>query len=150
MAFEPKVVEAKLALGMIVTTDMPRMAWDALEAGYDGPGIRRLAALDFPTYFQVREVLPRVMEELGIAELTAGEAAHRLAKLRAQQILSSTGDPRRHLEDFWVLWVKAKYCRELAQVGSMADDVDVAYYSGESDAQTRAWVLERLRAMADS
>jgi hypothetical protein len=150
MAFEPKVVEAKLALGMIVTTDMPRMAWDALEAGYDGPGIRRLAALDFPTYFQVREVLPRVMEELGIAELTAGEAAHRLAKLRAQQILSSTDDALRHTGDFFHIWVEAGYCRELAGVGSLDDEVYVARSCGQSTAEIRAWMLERLRAMADS
>ena len=30
---------------------------DAVEAGLDGPAIRRLAALEFPTFFQVQEVI---------------------------------------------------------------------------------------------
>jgi hypothetical protein len=131
MGFDAKVVEAKLALGMIGTTDMPRMAWDALEAGYDGPGIRRLAALDFPTYF------------------TVAEAALRLAKLQAQEILRSGDDPLRHTGDFWRMWVQADYRRELAEVGPLADDVFVAESCGQSEKEIRAWVLERLRAMAE-
>ena len=47
MTFEPEIVEAQLALNLIGTTDMPKLAQDALEAGFDGPGTRRLAALDF-------------------------------------------------------------------------------------------------------
>jgi len=69
MAFDPKISEAKLALNLISSVDMPKLAWDALEAGLDGPAIRRLAALEFPTAFQVREVLPDAMEEMQLAKL---------------------------------------------------------------------------------
>jgi len=64
MPFDAQIVEAQLALGRIGATDMPRLAWDAMEAGLDGPAIRRLAALEFPTYFQVQEILPAAMREV--------------------------------------------------------------------------------------
>ena len=55
MAFEPLAVEARLALNLIASTDMPALAWDAIEAGLDGPAIGRMAALEFPTFFEVQE-----------------------------------------------------------------------------------------------
>jgi hypothetical protein len=48
MGFEREVVEAELALGRIAAEDLPKLAWDALESGLDGPATRRLAALDEP------------------------------------------------------------------------------------------------------
>jgi hypothetical protein len=99
MAFEPRVVEARLALNLISSTEMPRLAWEALEAGLDGPAIRRLAAFEFPTFFQVREVLPQAMEEMRLARLDKAGAALQLAKLRAQEILATNLDPFKHLRD---------------------------------------------------
>lgn len=46
MAFDSKIAEAKITLHLISVLDMPKLAWDALESGLDGPAIRRLAALD--------------------------------------------------------------------------------------------------------
>jgi len=37
MTFDPKATEAQLALNLISSADMPKLAWDALEAGLDGP-----------------------------------------------------------------------------------------------------------------
>ena len=69
MPFDPELVEAQLALNRIGTTDMPKLAWEALEAGLDGPATRRLAALRFPTFFEVREILPKVMQEWQITQI---------------------------------------------------------------------------------
>ena len=63
---------------------MPKLAWEALEAGLDGPATRRLAALHVPTFFEVREILPKVMQEWGITELSPAQAALKLAKRRAR------------------------------------------------------------------
>ena len=73
MAFEPRVVEARLALHLISATEMPRLAWDALEAGLDGPAIRRLAALEFPTFFQVQKILAQAMEEMRFYDKSGGK-----------------------------------------------------------------------------
>src|ERR1700739_2692309 len=119
MPFDPKIAEAQIALNLISTTDLPKLAWDALEVGLDGPAIRRLAALDWPTFFQIRDVLPTAMTEMHLAKIGEGEAALRLAKIRASEILRSNEDPLKHLRDFEQLWFQTDYCRELADYGNL-------------------------------
>jgi hypothetical protein len=148
MAFDHELVEAQLALQRIGTTDMPKLAWEALEAGRDGPATRRLAALHFPTVFELREVLPEVMREWGMAHLSSKEAAVRLAKLRAREILRSGDDPLKHANDFLGLWVEANYCRELSEYGELDEEVYLARVSGETDDQIRAWLVEKLKTLA--
>jgi hypothetical protein len=109
VAFDRDTIEAELSLDLIGSSDMPKVAWDALEAGLDGPGIRRLAALDSPSYFEVRDVLPRAMQEMGLATVTRSVAALRLAKHRAREILASGDDPLKHTRDFEHLWIIAGY-----------------------------------------
>jgi hypothetical protein len=148
MPFDHDLVEARLALHHIGTTDLPKLAWDALEAGFDGPATRRLAALHFPTYFQVREILPTILQEWRMTELPPEEAALRLARLRARQILQNNEDPLKHANDFWRLWVESDYCSALHDYGPLADDVYVARESGQADDQIRAWLLEKLKTLA--
>ena len=148
MAFNPRVVEAQLALNLISSTDMPRLAWDALEAGLDGPALRRIAALEFPTFFLIQELLPRAMGEMHLAKLDKAEAALRMAKLRAQEILATNSDPFKHVQDFEHLWIEADYCRELQEYGNLHDEVYVVRYMGQHDQEIRAWVTERLRKLA--
>lgn len=73
MSFDRDQVEARLALSLIASAEMPRIAMDALEAGFDGPATLRLAVLGHPTYFEVAELLPRVMQELGLAQIATGQ-----------------------------------------------------------------------------
>lgn len=148
MAFDPKIAEAQIVLNMIGTTDMPRLAWDALEAGLDGPAIRRLAALDFPTHFQVEEILPRAMEEMQMVKLTPEAAALQLGRMRAREIIRSNDDPLKHVRDFEYMYREADYCRELASVGNLDDEVYVARYCGQSDDEIRAWARKRFEDLA--
>ncbi|HEV7218303.1 MAG TPA: hypothetical protein VGN39_05470 [Terriglobales bacterium] len=57
-------------MNLIASSDMPSIALDALEADIDGAAIRRLAALERPTYFEVAEILPRAMEEMGLVQIS--------------------------------------------------------------------------------
>jgi hypothetical protein len=148
MPFDHDLVEAQLALHHIGTTDMPKLAWDALEAGLDGPATSRLAALDFPTFFQVRDILPTVMQEWRMTPLSREDAAVRLAKLRARQILQTNEDPLKQSYDFWNLWMESNYCRELEEYGELADEVYIARESGQTDDEIRVWLLEKLKALA--
>jgi hypothetical protein len=138
MAFESRVVEARLALNLISSTEMPRLAWEALEAGLDGPVIRRLAAFEFPTSFQVQEALPQAMEEMRLAKLDKPEAALQSAKLRAQEILATNLDLFKHLRDFEHLGIEADYCRELQDYGNLDDVVYVARSMGQLEQEIRA------------
>jgi hypothetical protein len=150
MPFDPKFVEAQLALNRIATTEMPKLAWDALEAGLDGPATRRLAALDSPTAFEVQKILPQAMQEWQLAQLSPEQAAMRLAKRRAREILRSNDDPMQHAGDFYQMWFEAGYCKELAEYGPLAESVYVERCSGETDDQIRARLLEKLKALAAS
>jgi hypothetical protein len=155
MPFDPELVEAQLALNRIGTTDMPKLvypeprrAWDALEAGLDGPATRRLAALEFPTFFQVREILLKILEEWHLKQIPKEQAALRLAKRRAREILQSNEDPLKHTSDFSQLWFESDYCAELSDYGELDEWVYVAHYSGQTDNQIRPWLLEKLKALA--
>jgi hypothetical protein len=149
VTFDREIVEARLTLELIGASDMPKVAWDALEAGLDGPGIRRLAALDSPTYFEVRDVLPRAMQEMGLIKLTPGEAALRIAKNQAKEILKHGEDPLKHTRAFKWLWIHAGYPSELASVGNLYDDVYIANGT-QSDDQIRGWIIERLEQLVRS
>jgi hypothetical protein len=148
MAFDRELVEAQLALEHIGTTDVPKLAWDALEAGLDGPATRRLAALRFPTFFEVREVLPAVLQEWGMKQLSPGDAALRLAKIRARRILQNNEDPLEHAGDFYQIWVDADYCSALREYGPLRDEAFVARECGQADDEIRAWLLEKFKALA--
>jgi hypothetical protein len=148
MSFEPQKVEAQLALNRISTTDMPAIAWEALDAGMDGPAIRRLAALEFPTFFEVQRLLPSAMGEMNIAVLPKSKAAFRLAQLRAREILRTDADPFCQLRDFCILWRESDYCRELEEYGTLEDDVYVARCEGTPEAELRTWVLAQLNKLA--
>jgi hypothetical protein len=143
--FDRQIIEAQLALNLIASADMPRIAWDALEAGIDGTATRRLAALERPTYFEVAEVLPRVMKEWEIAQIPIGEAALRMARSIAQDILRDGKDPLRYIRDLEGLWIRADYAKELVSLGTLDDEVSIAQSSGQSSALIREWVTERLR-----
>jgi hypothetical protein len=150
MTFEPRVAEARLALNLISSTEMPKLAWEALEAGLNGPAIRRLAAFEFPTFFQVQEVLSQAMEEMRLARLDKTVAALRLAKLRAQEILARNLDPFKCLRDFEQVWIESDYCGELQDYGTLDDEVHVARSMGQPEYEIRTWLIERLKKLTDA
>ena len=147
MPFDARIVEAQISLDLIASSDMPTIAWDGLEAGLDGKYIRRLAALESPTYFQVIEVLAKAMKEMGMTKLPRGHAALRLAKARAKQILESGSDPLKQTRYFARLWIEAGYPRELHLVGNLDDEV---YIDHRPEPQIREWVVERLQQLIQS
>jgi hypothetical protein len=107
-----------------------------------GPATRRPAAFQFPTFFQVREILPKAMQEWGLTQLSREQGALQLAKRRAREILQSKEDPLNHSFDFRLLWVETDYSKELAQYGELSDEVYLALESGEPVDQVRAWFLK--------
>jgi|HubBroStandDraft_4_1064222.scaffolds.fasta_scaffold777048_1 hypothetical protein len=145
MPFDRELVEARMALDLITTDDMPKLAWDALESGLDGPAIRCLAALVQPTWSQVEEVRANAMKEMKLANLTVSDAACRLARWRAQEILQSGEDPLRYTREFEQLWIRTRYSRKMKIFGTLDDEVNVARQMGRSEMEIRQWLIQRLR-----
>lgn len=144
MPFDRHLLEAKLALNLIASGDMPTIAWDALEADLDGVATRRLAALEHPTYFEVAEVLPLVLQELGLSQIRVEEAAQRMAEHVARDILRRRDDPLQHIRELESLWIRAAYAPELTALGILDDQVSVARTLGESETEIRKWVTSSL------
>lgn len=149
MPFDPKLVEANLALHRISAEDLPALAWDALEAGFDGPATRRLAALVSPNFFAVEKILPAAMQEWGIAAISIGTAAIRLAQKRAKEILESWDDPLKHTRDFEILFIDSDYCRELAECGAFDDEIYIAQTLAHNMDEIRQRMKEELKVLAN-
>lgn len=150
MVFDRELIEARLALSLILSEDMPSVAVDALDAGLDGPAIRRLAILEHPTYFEVAEALPRAMRELGLSQIRTEEAALRIARQMIREILQREDDPVKHLGDFESLWIHADYAEEISGLGTLDDEVLIARTMGQSEEQIRQWVTSTLRDFASA
>jgi hypothetical protein len=150
MTFDREQLEAKLALDLIASADMPTIAWEAWESGVDGgPATRRLGSLERPTYFEVSEVLPRVMQELGLSQISRDEAALRIARRRSKEILESGDDPLQHVRDFESLWIGSGYPLEISALGTLYDDVWIAQSTGQSETEIRQAVISTLKSFAE-
>jgi hypothetical protein len=127
---------------------MPSLAWHALEAGFDGRALRRLAALNKPNWSEVQHLLPRVRAELGMKVIATEEASYRVAKQRAQEILESGKDPLLRTRAFELLWIKAGYAARLAVLGCRDDEVNVARCVGSPGTEIRLQVTKALTEFA--
>ena len=137
MPFDPAIFEAEVALKMIPTEQLPSVAQDALEAGFDGPHVLRMAILEPVAGWAIDQVLPPMMEELGLHPLAPEEAALRLARQRARRILETGENPLPSVSYFYQLMVEADYPEELIELGYFDDD-DIFYSDDPEEKQSRA------------
>ena len=137
--FDLRLIEAKLALNMIGPDEVPALAWDAMEAGLDGPVIRRVAALIHPSGWEVDQMLPKFMAEAGMVRLSAQEAALRIAQHIARRILDEGLDPIDHTRDFELLWIRADHPEAIGDAGMLDDQKYTAEYMGQTEAEFREY-----------
>jgi hypothetical protein len=147
MSFDPLLVEAKLALRRISPNEMPPLAWDALEAGLDGPSIRRLAALVNPSGWETDQIIPAFMEEAGLKSISSEEACVRIARDLARRILSEGLDPLAYTRYFERLWIDADYPRAIQDVGMLDDAKATAEYVGQSETELHEYARGVLAAL---
>src|SRR5579875_3081116 len=137
MPFDPATFEAEVALKLIPTEQLPSVAQDALEAGFDGPHVLRMAILEPVAGWPIDQALPPMMEELGLHRIAPEEAALRLARQRAQRLLETGEDPLPSMPYFYRLMVAADYLGELIELGYFHDYNEL--YSGDpEEVQARA------------
>lgn len=150
MAFEPNLVEARLALRLIGPDEMPALACDVLEAGLDGLAIRRVASLIQPSGWETDQILPKFMAEAGLRSITRREASIRLAGHLARRILANGLDPVQHTRDFELLWIEADYPVEIQEAGCLDDERYLAETGGQSVAEFREYARGVLEALASA
>jgi hypothetical protein len=146
MPFDPVAFEAEVALKLIPAERLPIIAQDALEAGFEGPQVVRMAILD-PRYgWAIDRALPPMLYELGLHSISPKEAALRLAHQRARRILATGEDPLLSTSYFYRLWLAADCLIELAEIGNF-DDYDTFY---SDDYEKRARAREALEELLSS
>jgi hypothetical protein len=97
--FNPDSFVAKWYCSKVGPEDMPRFAADALEAGYDGPALRRLAGLIKPTSRDVGDLFRNALLEIGKVKIQSKEqAVFSLSRETAADILQGRIDPVRGAE----------------------------------------------------
>lgn len=145
--FDSQIIEARLALGLIGPEETPALAWDALEAGLDGPSIRRLAALIKPSGWEVDQIIPAFMAEVRMNNISRQEASTRIAVQLARRILREELDPLTYPRDFEARCIQADYPTEIQEVGSLEDQKAVAEFIGQSEAELRQYARDVLVAL---
>jgi hypothetical protein len=141
-SFDPKRFEAEVALKLIPTERLPAVAQDALEAGFDGPHVVRMAILE-PRYgWAIDQALHPMMAELGCRELSLKEAALRLGRERAKHLLETGEDPLPSLPYFYRLMLAADYARELIELAYVEDEFE--FLTSENADARRARAHEAL------
>jgi hypothetical protein len=85
---------AKWYCSKVGPEDMPAFAADALEAGYDGPSLRRLAGLIKPTSRDVGRLFQDALSEIGKIKIRSKEqAVLSLSRTVASEIVDGRLDP---------------------------------------------------------
>lgn len=76
LPFSPQLIQARWTLDHLPSEDAPTLAQDALELGYDGKYVRRIAGLIGPDHADLLPLMPGFLLEMGIsAPLQKEEAA---------------------------------------------------------------------------
>lgn len=137
MSFDPANFEAEVALRLIPTERLPMIAQDALEDGFDGPNVLRMAILEPFAGWGIDQALPPMLAELGCQAIPPKEAALRLAQIRARRILETGEDPLPSIPYFYRLMLAADYPEELIELGYFDDD-DIFFSDVPEEKRTRA------------
>lgn len=91
--FDAERIAAELKLHMIPPERLIALAQDAMEAGFDGPGIVRMAILQPDERWEIGKAEEGMRKELGSDRMTLRDAAFLLAERRVRQLLGSGENP---------------------------------------------------------
>ncbi len=101
---------------------MPQFAADALEAGYDGPALRRLAGLVRPASSEVGNLFKEALLEVGNVKIASKEQALIfLSRITAADIVEGRIEPLHGAELLAAYAMQAGYPPFLAEFLELAD-----------------------------
>jgi hypothetical protein len=97
-------VAAEWYLGLYPPEKMPAVACWALEAGYDGPALRELAACTNTTRGNHGVLIERAFRELGKEPLSLADAGRLLASVVCREIISGKASPCEGASRLWTAY----------------------------------------------
>lgn len=155
LPFSPQLIQARWVLDKLPSEEAPRLAQDALELGYDGKHIRRIAALFQPSNADLQPLMTGFVTELGATPgLTREQAGWSLARLVAEGILEARIAPYDGARFIWrdivnELWPNQQHPL-LAFAGTASEYEDCESYSRdpeETRRQISQEIIEQARAL---
>lgn len=123
----PKLLAARWTAHDLHGEDMPLIAADLLEAGYDSPSLRRLAGeMNIHCSADVEDIVARTFQELSV-EYPMSESAARLFASRqiAREVIAGERNPwaaASHLEI--VVWGWSRENSDIAALVDLLDELD--------------------------
>jgi hypothetical protein len=120
--FNPDMFVAKWYCSTVGPEDMPTFAADALEAGFDGSALRRLAGLVHPTARDVGDLFERALHEIGTVKIQSEEQALIFqSRLVAIDIVEGKIEPIRGAETLARYAMALKYPDFIAEFVQLID-----------------------------
>jgi hypothetical protein len=135
LPFSPELIHARWEFGNLLTEDIPKLAQDALEHGYDGENIRKVAGLIAPTYFDLQPLKNGFLAELGIKQqVSKRDAGLLLARIVARQIAEGNVAPYEGASFIWreianELWDPERPQELLPFIGEASEYEDCQFYA---------------------
>ena len=93
LTFSPKTAVALWALGRLYSEQLPVIAYEWLEAGWDSPTLRMLAGERNPIMSEVGPMFDKALEELGFVVPAPSDVPMQLVSEIAQKIVEGTVSP---------------------------------------------------------
>jgi hypothetical protein len=151
MSFDPNLFVAKWYCSLIGPEDMPSFAADALEAGFDGPALRRLAGLVSPTSRDLGNLFDRALGEIGNVEIRSKEQGiFKLARILAGAILDGRVDPILGAQGLSHYAFRAGYPAGLAQFDQLAAELEWGNHSRSRELICADIIAEAKKLIASS
>ena len=100
-----ELAAAKVVLNLLLSTELPKVALDAMVDGCESPSLEILAGLTKAQSADARDLFDRALVELRIPMPSKREAAQRLACEAGQSILDGAVTPYEGARSIWKLSV---------------------------------------------
>ena len=145
--FLPQRAAARWFARKLPESDWPATARDALEAGFDGAALRRLAAFEQANHWDVANFIEPALREMGAQNMSLKEALLWTAKDICRDIVEGSRDPFDGATEIWRDMLRFSWFPN--EFRSIFDDIEMdgtGYFKGgESEARTR--ILSHVRTL---
>jgi len=95
-----KAVDAYL-LGNILAEDLPAVAQQALEDGYDSPSLCELAGAELVDTYRLRDLFTRTLVELNLNDVSPADAGLAMARSIASDVVAGSITPYAGAKRIW-------------------------------------------------
>ena len=139
----PRHLPARWYACLLYPESVPEFAADALEAGFDGPALRRLAGLIRPTSVDIYPWIDTALKEIGEVEPLAREAALiEVGREVARRMVNGSLAPSEGCRILAVYAMRANYPAELTGFFQIADEPLWGEYSRTQEERDNAILAE--------